>query len=301
MKPLRWDAINPLTGKKFTWDDKNLRWGDPSYYLEPGDPGFVPYDTPPAPAQKPKKPFRRKAKLQETKPTLESNTMTTFQYHVAPNPGGGFRTRPVLRDAIGSDAFVALVADSASVTPEQAGAVLDAFVQHVCACAAGCAHGPDIRGKLRFVPTSGGNSETPDGFENPLEMNCDIALSLTVEARDGWRAGLTLESLGEVGKVSPYIGSILSQETGEENRYTPGALVALNGARLRFDKSDTTQGVFFRSGSDPEVRANIYGTVTPTSLSVLVPATLSGPLSVRVAAHINGSVRSFTYMTPITP
>jgi hypothetical protein len=46
MKPLLWDAINPLTGTPFTWGDPNLRWGDPSYYLEPGDPGFVPYTTP---------------------------------------------------------------------------------------------------------------------------------------------------------------------------------------------------------------------------------------------------------------
>ena len=24
------------------WDDPNLRWGSPSYLLEPGDPGYVP-------------------------------------------------------------------------------------------------------------------------------------------------------------------------------------------------------------------------------------------------------------------
>ncbi len=37
MKTLRWDD-----GHK--WDDKNSRWGDPSYVLEPGDPGYVPPD-----------------------------------------------------------------------------------------------------------------------------------------------------------------------------------------------------------------------------------------------------------------
>ncbi len=42
-KPLFWNAINPFTGRPFTWGDPNLRWGSPSYYLEPGDPGFVPY------------------------------------------------------------------------------------------------------------------------------------------------------------------------------------------------------------------------------------------------------------------
>lgn len=42
MKPLFWDAINPATGQPYTFDDPNLRWGDPSYILEPGDPGYTP-------------------------------------------------------------------------------------------------------------------------------------------------------------------------------------------------------------------------------------------------------------------
>lgn len=57
MKPLLWDALNPFTGQPFTWDDPNLRWGDPAYYLEPGDPGFVPYpgQTASHPTLKPKR------------------------------------------------------------------------------------------------------------------------------------------------------------------------------------------------------------------------------------------------------
>uniref|UniRef100_UPI003783CA8F fibronectin type III domain-containing protein n=1 Tax=Prosthecobacter sp. TaxID=1965333 RepID=UPI003783CA8F len=34
MKPVTWDS-------GVTWDDKNLRWGNPSYLLEPGDPGYI--------------------------------------------------------------------------------------------------------------------------------------------------------------------------------------------------------------------------------------------------------------------
>jgi hypothetical protein len=61
MKPIHWDTVNPLTGRFFTWDDPNHRWGSPSYYLEPGDPGFVPYGpTPGPPNLKKKKPFRRR-------------------------------------------------------------------------------------------------------------------------------------------------------------------------------------------------------------------------------------------------
>jgi hypothetical protein len=40
MKPVTWDS-------GVRWDDPNLRWGNPSYLLEPGDPGYV--NTAPAP------------------------------------------------------------------------------------------------------------------------------------------------------------------------------------------------------------------------------------------------------------
>lgn len=55
MKTLHWDAINPFTGQPFTYDDPNLFWGDPSYYLEPGDPGFTPYLSVNEPPQKTKR------------------------------------------------------------------------------------------------------------------------------------------------------------------------------------------------------------------------------------------------------
>ncbi len=58
MKLLHWDAINPITGTPFCWDDKNLRFVNGiGMYLEPGDPGFVPYPGFPAntPTQKPKR------------------------------------------------------------------------------------------------------------------------------------------------------------------------------------------------------------------------------------------------------
>ncbi len=59
MKPLFYDMLNPITGLPFTWDDENLFFdanGD-GMYLEPGDPGFVPYPGFPlhTPTQKPKR------------------------------------------------------------------------------------------------------------------------------------------------------------------------------------------------------------------------------------------------------
>ena len=34
MKPVFWDS-------GITWDDPNVRWGEPSFRLEPGDPGYI--------------------------------------------------------------------------------------------------------------------------------------------------------------------------------------------------------------------------------------------------------------------
>jgi len=303
VKTLHWDAINPITGKPFTWGDPNLRWGSPSYYLDPGDEGFVPYDVPaPKPVAPKKKPFRRKA-ASNTHETINTNTtMPTFQYHTAPNPKGGFTTRPVLGQPVTDETFFNIAAaKSGGLTPDQLKTGLSAVLDTILECSSGCAFSTGLLGKLRFRPTSGGSQPGPADFKNPDEMNCDVALSITAEARDAWRAALTLESMGEVGKVSPEIDSILSQENDAPGKYTPGTMIELSGDRLDLDKSDVTQGVFFRSGSNAEVRATVYGTITPTSLSVLVPATLSGPLMVRVANHINGSVRSFTYMDAITP
>ncbi len=303
MKRFHWDAINPITGTPFARDDPNLRWGDPGCYLEPGDPGFVPYPAPaPVPAPKKTKPFRRKAASKTHATPTPPTTMPTFQYHTAPNPKGGFTTRPVLGEPVTDDAFFAIAATkSGSLTADQVKTALTAVLDTILECSSGCAFSTGLLGRLRFRPTSGGSQPGPSDFDNPNEMNCDVALSITAETRDTWRSTLTLESMGEVGKVSPDIDSILSQENDAPGKYSPGTMIELSGHRLDLDKSDVTQGVFFRSGSNAEVRATVYGTITPTSLSVLVPDTLSGPLYVRVANKINGSVRSFTYMDAITP
>jgi hypothetical protein len=52
MRPLHFDAINPHTGRGYTFDDPNLFFGPDGlgYAREPGDPGFVPYLIPADPS-----------------------------------------------------------------------------------------------------------------------------------------------------------------------------------------------------------------------------------------------------------
>ena len=302
MKTLYWDSINPFTGQPFAWGDPNLRWGSPSYYLEPGDAGFVPYPGMAPPAKK-KKPFRRAPKGTASAPNptpRPHNIMATFRYNVAPNSNGGFTTRPVLDEPVTDATLLDLIATDTGLSKEQVTTVLNKTLDRILECSSGCAYSNGFLGRLRFRPTSGGSQTAPGDFNNADELNAGVALAFTADTLSTWRGTLTLESMGELGKVSPHIASILSQDNGQEDAYKPGTLIELSGHNLRFDKADLSQGVFFRAGAAAEVRATTYGTVTPTSLSVLVPASLSGPLNVRVAAFINGSVRSFSYMDPIT-
>ena len=300
MKTLYWDAINPLTGRPFTWDDPNLRWGDPSYYLEPGDPGFVPYPGPePGPA---KKPFRHASKKTISPSNINTNTvMSTFNYNVVPKSGGGFTTRPALGAEFEDAALDALVAADTGVAAAQCAAVLAAYVNRLLQCASGCAWSHDFHGLLSVRPTSGGSQTMPDGFNNAAEINAGVSLTINPTMLDAWRSDLSIHSLGQLGLVTPVVDSIINLQNHTEDTYTPGEIIQLTGNHLDFDKADSAQGVFYATAAAPgtKVRFNIYGAILPAQAQVVVPAGLSGPLTISVVNKISGSLRSSTYVTAI--
>jgi hypothetical protein len=64
MKLVSWDDPDP----RVVWDNPNLRWGDPSFLLEEGDPGWVPWP----PVSTPVKPKKKKRSYKMANPTPES-------------------------------------------------------------------------------------------------------------------------------------------------------------------------------------------------------------------------------------
>lgn len=275
-----------------TWDSPGATWDSPG----------ATWDAAPAPAPpKPKKkPFHHAPKPANTEPPITNNTMPTFQYNVAPKTGGGFTTRAVKGDPVSEADLLAAVAAATGVTAPQAEAVIKTFLNKLLACSAGCDWSPSLFGLVNFRPTSGGSSPTPDGFHNADDINADVALSFNAETIRQWRSTLTLQSMGEVGKITPVIDTIIRQSDLAPDKYTPLGLNQMRGDHLGLDPSDSVQGIFLKPGSNPEVRVTQYATITPSSVVFLVPDGLSGPLTVRVAVHINGSVRSYTYTNPLT-
>lgn len=224
----------------------------------------------------------------------------TFQYHPFPLSSGGFTTRVVRGNPIDQAALDAAVAAETGVPVDKCPLVLKSYLQRFLAAAAVGGWSRDLYDMLTFRPTSGGSQPGPDDFHTAADINADVSLSFTADAIRDWQATLALESLGVVGKVTPEVDTVLNLANGGVNQYAPGGLIEIRGENLKLDKSDNAQGVFFTPASGPEVRATTYGNIDPGSITVLVPGTLSGPLSLRVAGFINGSIRTYTYGTPLT-
>lgn len=222
----------------------------------------------------------------------------SYQYQVAPKPGTGFTTRVSLGEEVPAEQIDAAVAAATGVSLEKCPEVLEAYLQQILQCAAQtrpCRFGTIFRAQ----PTSGGAKPSPDGFHTPDDLNADVRISFTSEAIRAWRASLALSSQGEVGWVTPTIDNIISEENGLPNRYTPGTLIRIRGTDLKLTKTQTSQGVFFKPSAGPEVRAAVYGPISPSEIVVMVPASLSGDLQVRVVSMIHGNLRSFVYTTPL--
>jgi hypothetical protein len=221
--------------------------------------------------------------------------MPTFQFTVSPKSTGGYTTRAVLGTQIDEAALIAEITAATGVDADKVPLVIKAFLAHLRGCAQGCNWASALLGELSVRPTCGGSQASPDGFQNAEEINADIALSFTAEVIEAWRSTLTLESQGTKGLVTPVIDTIICLQNNAEDHYVVSDNIRLYGHDLRFDKSDPLQGVFFIKADGTEVRASVYGPINPSDVTALVPAGLTGVLQVRIAAHINGSLRTYLY------
>ena len=290
MRPVRWNE-----GLRF--GNPNLRWVSPSYLLEPGDEGYTP--PPPEPARKKRR--RTLSVPATTTPTTTTPTAMSFKYHPAPKSNGGFTTRVALGPEFDQAAMTAEVAAETGVPADKCPLVFQTYVQKILHRAAnGCCWSSEFLGMLRVQPTSGGSAALPGELDSAEAINADVAFSLITPVRDAWRGTLSVESQGEVGLLTPVIESIVNSQNDTINTYTPGTLIRVRGDRLKFTKTNTNVGLFLKPGAGAEVRCTSYGTINPGEVIALVPATLTGPLTARFVALINGTLRTSTYTTPLT-
>lgn len=162
MKIFHWGMNNPITGAPFSWDDANVQWGEPACYLEPGDPGFVPY------------------------PGKDSDAgATPFAYAALEPPekitshaalfGGPSVADIFARDAVaglGAEAdgstMDSAVAEITGIPADKCAEVLGAYLDQLLVCAADSPLAREIYALLSICPSAGHWTPGANGFQRPL-------------------------------------------------------------------------------------------------------------------------------------
>lgn len=304
MVNLYWSSGNPLD----CFDNPNCFFNAQGIgqRREESDPGYVvwfpPGYMPPAQPKK-KKPFRRKAKTTAAvNPTpTPTNTMSTFRYNTGPMANGKFTTRAVVGAVINQATLDTNVAALTGVPVDKCPLVFIAYLRQFLTCAQTGGWADEAYEVLRMKPTAGGSQVGPDDFHTPDDINAGVSLSYTSAAIAAFRSTLTLERHEDMGFLTPVIDNIMCTDTDMLDHYVIGGGIRLEGSNLKFSKANVLEGIFAKPAAGAEVRLTTYLSITDTEILAVVPAALSGPLTIRAAAAVNGAtVRSFTYSTPIT-
>ena len=110
------------------------------------------------------------------------------------------------------------------------------------------------------------------------------AIKLNVNAGSALReaAGKASAQKVEAASTDPYITSVTDKVTGDSATIKAGSVMELTGARLKFDATDSEQGVFLLTSSG-EIRCSTVIENKPARLLVLLPADIAaGEFSVEV-------------------
>lgn len=218
-----------------------------------------------------------------------------FLYQPAPNPRGGFTCRAVKGEQITEAELDAAVAAETGLPPEQCAQVLKAYLRQMLAKGATSRWSPGLYGLIGLFPTAGGSQPGHDDFRTAEDVKAGMSIAFSLDAIRTWRQGLRLASQGFAGLVTPKLASVMCCSTDQPDVYVRGGMITLRGGHLKLDPRDPAQGVFCTLADGSVVRCARYGKVTRLQATALMPEGVSGPIRVRVAVHIYGSVRSLHY------
>lgn len=233
MRTLYWDSGRP----EDCFDNPNCRWGDPSYILEPGDPGYVPW-TPPGPQPQPiVKPKPRQYQPAFIAANVEgSKTMSTFQFVIIPNPKNPqrpFRARPSLGEPVPEADFLnAVAADSGVARADVDKVTRSLFKVMVGYLRTTRTVGP-VLDLFRAFPSIGGSFANNSPVDSELKAGIGFTIAPTPEAQAAMTADLSVEKVDEHGTIKPVIDSIQLSPGGQISVYSTTAAFQISGDHFR--------------------------------------------------------------------
>ncbi len=317
MKYVFWDDPDP----RVVWGNKNLRWGNPSYLLEPGDPGYVElqpgdygYVPPPEPKRKRhRQPLSQSAITQNnTTPTMDSY----FHFNVTPLPGSNrVTTRAVHQDDLLTEELVAstkaaLDARGITLTPEQITAVGEELSKVRIAA---LARGRVVRrafGYFTDEATCGGSHADPDFIPTVENMNASVRGRLAPDGLALFESMLTFQRDGVLGDKTPVVTRVYDGATRTTDQITLGGPFRISGPEAFGPEpaaNATDLGIFLQRTGGTPVRIGMFSKWTSSEIYGSWPAAISGTGDVELRVVVlytgNSEPSEFIYGTdlPVVP
>ncbi len=143
-----------------------------------------------------------------------------------------------------------------------------------------------------LYPRLPGTFDGPDDSFDPARHRVDLGATPVADLRGDFGRSVTLNKVREA-RVRPEPERYIDVNSGTANNVlTPGGFGRLLGDDLKFDPTDTQQGIFFVATDGTETRAAPYASVKPTEVFFGVPDALpTGEYTLLVrAAPRDGSI-----------
>ena len=232
----------------------------------------------------------------------------TIQYYLLPNPlkPGALRAVLLPGDKAAFDDFLDHAATASTVGRADALAVVEmmaGWIEQQAANGREVDFGPLGQTRLGIAGSFASDDDALRHDDWRLTIGWQVARRLQARVdRRAKKAGLGRRPRPNSG---PYVATVSDLMTGTADVYTPGGLLELRGTRLKFDASQSDEGVFFRpAAGGAEVRADRYVVVFPKTVQPQVATTLIGPQHLIIRRRLRPTQpepTQFTYDTVLAP
>ena len=211
---------------------------------------------------------------------------------------GTFYARVIPGDIITLEQMLPAIVAKTSLSAADVQASITALIDEVIAALA-VGDRPVIDGLVRFAASLSGSFETVEVSLNSDTAHLNVlaqddhALAAAVAARTSY-----VRELSEV--KAPLVNSVFDIAGSSYDHYTPGSIVRLKGDNLKFDPTQSDEGVFIHDGSS-ETRLTVYSVAGARQIDTLIPAGVSGSLTITVRARYTetGELRQGSYPRPV--
>lgn len=299
MKTLYFDSGDPLD----CFDNPNCFFDAEGIgrRREPGDPGYVqwypPGYTPPAPAPG-RRPRRRPLSANESSEPPSQTTAMSFQIVIVPNPQNTtrpFRARARLGEHVGNNEFLDAVV-AACGDPAITRAVVEKVIRAVFSTMIGFLRRTRaigyILGLFRAIPSITGSFATNDPAAEEIKAGINFNLNPGPEADAMMTEGLSIETVGEEGTVTPNIDSVVLSPGGQSGKYSTTAALKVSGDHFRGSGQGQTWATAWLvddDGANP-VALSVYACSQTEMLIGPVPAGTTGTRRLKIVAGWNSEL-----------